>query len=54
MPSPLERYVRDVHQIHTSGAGTLELAYYSPLETLLSSVGEELSPEVRCITRLAK
>ena len=54
MPSSaLETYIRDLRDIHTSGAGVKETSYYGRLETLLNAVGARLKPKVKAIINLA-
>jgi len=40
------------HNVHSSGAGTVETSYYTAINQLLDSVGAQLSPKVRCIMQL--
>jgi hypothetical protein len=47
--NPLEKFLTDVHEIHASRAAVDETPYYGALETLLSEVGKNLKPRVRCI-----
>lgn len=49
---PVAAYLREVSEIHRSGAGAPELSYYPALSALLNSVGHELRPKVRCIMNL--
>ena len=49
----LESYLRDLREIHYSGAGVNETSYYGPLRDVFNSVGRELDPPVRCIIQLA-
>jgi hypothetical protein len=51
--TPLENYLRDVSQIHSSGAGVKETSYYPALANLLNEVGKTVKPRVRCIINLA-
>jgi len=47
--TPLEKFLHDVHEIHSSHAAVDETPYYGALETLLNEVGKGLKPRVRCI-----
>lgn len=50
---PLAVYLTDCRARHQTGAVTPETSYYGPLETLLSTVGQELKkPRVRCFMSL--
>ena len=49
MREAVERYFRDVRDIHRSGGGVQETSYYGSLEALLNEVGRGLTPKVRCI-----
>jgi hypothetical protein len=49
---PLEEYLREVRELHRSGAAT-EPSYYPALRDLLDAVGAELKPRVRCIVNPA-
>jgi hypothetical protein len=49
---PLERYLCDLDEIRSTGAGVPETSYYSALSNLLNEVGRELRPRVRCIINL--
>ena len=40
------------HNVHASGAGTVETSYYTAVNQLLDNVGAQLSPKVRCIMQL--
>ena len=53
MAHPVEEYLRDVVEVHRSGAGTKETSYYGALRSLLNAVGNDLKPKVRCIVQLA-
>jgi len=45
-------YLRDLHDIRSSGSAVKETSYYPALATLLTTVGAELRPRVRCILTL--
>jgi hypothetical protein len=49
----LETYLRDLYEIHSSGAGVKETSYYGALCNLFNEVGKSLKPRVRCILQLA-
>jgi hypothetical protein len=49
---PVERYIRDLRDIRATGAAQIETSGYGPLETLLSAIGKDLKPAVRCIMQL--
>ncbi|MFB3892985.1 MAG: type ISP restriction/modification enzyme [Phycisphaerae bacterium] len=51
--NPLETYLRELRDIHSSGAAVPETSYYGPLERLLNETGKTLKPKVRCIINLA-
>lgn len=51
--NPVETYIRDLRDIHGSGAGVKEAAFYGALETLFNELGKKLKPKVRCILQLA-
>ena len=41
---PLETYLRDLQEIHSTGAGVKETSFYPPLANLLNAVGPQLRP----------
>ena len=49
---PLETYLREVSDIHRSGAAVKETSYYGPLQNLLNEIGKTLKPKVRCIINI--
>ena len=49
----IERYLRDVTEIHGTRANAPETSFYPALERLLSEIGRSLSPKVRCVVNLA-
>ena len=51
--SILEEYLREIRDIHSSGAGVPETSYYAPLANLLNEVGKPLKSRVRTILQLA-
>jgi len=50
--TPLETYLRELCDIRSSGAAVEETAAYSTLANLLTEVGKQLKPKVRCIMGL--
>ncbi len=48
----VEKYLKELHEIRSSGEATAETSYYPPLRELLNAVGGELKPKVRCILTL--
>ncbi|TXI51090.1 MAG: DNA methyltransferase [Lysobacter sp.] len=51
-PSPLETFLASVAAIHSSGGGTKETSYYTPLNLLFDEIGRTLKPKVRCVMQL--
>jgi hypothetical protein len=49
---PLETYLRELNDIHHSGAGVQETSYYPVLANLLNELGKTLKPKVKCIIHL--
>ena len=47
------RYLKDLIEIRSTGAGVPETSYYPALSNLLNEVGRGLSPAVRCVINLA-
>lgn len=47
--TPLEKFLHDVHEIHSSQAAVDETPYYGSIETLINEIGKPLNPRVRCI-----
>ena len=47
--TPIERFLRDLNEIHSSHAAVDETPYYGALEVLLNEIGKTLKPRVRCI-----
>ena len=41
---PVEKYLKDLSEIHRTGGGVAEESYYGPLETLLNEIGRSSSP----------
>src|SRR5258708_1214879 len=50
--SPVEKYLQELREIRSSGAGVKETTYYTALANLLDEVGKTLKPRVRCIQQL--
>src|SRR5258706_14824464 len=51
--NPLETYLQDLYDIHSSGSGGKETSYYGTLANLFNEVGKTLKPRVRCIINIA-
>jgi len=51
--NPLETYLQDLSDIHSSGSGVKETSYYGTLANLFNEVGKTLKPRVRCIINIA-
>ncbi len=51
---PVETYLRELNEIHSSGAGVAETSFYPPLSALLNEIGRHLRPKVLCIINLAE
>ena len=49
MSNPIEEYLKELHQIRSTGAAVAETSYYPALRDLLNAVGKSLKPKVRCI-----
>src|SRR5580704_17861417 len=47
--TPLEKFLHDVGEIHSSHSAVDESPYYGSLEVLLNEIGNTLKPRVRCI-----
>jgi hypothetical protein len=47
--SALATYLRELNDVHSSGAAVPETSYYPALSNLLSEVGDSLRPKVRCV-----
>jgi hypothetical protein len=50
--TPFERFLHDIHEIHSSRAAVDETPYYGSLETLFNEIGNTLEPRVRCIIHI--
>ena len=50
--NPLETYLREIHEVRSSGEATAETSYYGPLRNLLNEIGKTLKPKVRCIINI--
>lgn len=48
----LETYIRELHDIRSSGAAVEETSYYGALANLFNEIGKTLKPRVRCIINL--
>ena len=49
---PLETYLKEARDIHSTGAAVDETSYYGPLAGLFNEIGKTLKPKVRCIMGL--
>jgi hypothetical protein len=49
----IERYLTDIGEVRGTRSNVPETSFYPALERLLSDVGKNLSPKVRCIINLA-
>lgn len=49
---PVEKYLRELHDIHRSGEAVKETSYYGPLSNLFNEIGKTLKPKVTCIINL--
>lgn len=45
----LQRYLRNLYEDYASGEAAVEVSGYGALQSLLNSVGEELTPRVRAV-----
>src|SRR5690348_1761490 len=50
--TPLEKFLHDVYEIHSSRAAVDETPYYGSLETLFNEIGKTVKPRVRCIIHI--
>lgn len=50
--TPLEKFLHDTNEIHSSRAAVDETPYYGSLETLFNEIGKTLKPRVRCIIHI--
>ena len=50
--TPLETYIRELHDIRSSGAAVKETSSYGPLASLFNEIGKSLKPKVKCIINL--
>ncbi len=53
MSNPLEVYLKDLCEIHSTGAAVAETSYYPALSNLLNETGKSLKPKVRCVVNPA-
>lgn len=51
--NPIENYLTDIAEIQRTRSHTPETSFYSALETLLTSIGKELNPKVRCVMQIS-
>ncbi len=47
--NPLETYLKEMRDIHSTGAAVEETSYYAPLSNLFNEIGKAFKPKVRCI-----
>ena len=50
---PLETYLDELRDVHSTGAGVAETSYYPALSNLFNEIGKSLKPKVRCVINLA-
>jgi hypothetical protein len=50
--TPLEKFLHDVYEIHSSRAAVDETPYYGSIETLFNEIGKIVKPRVRCIIHI--
>ena len=48
----LEEYLRELHEIRSSGSAVKETSYYPALSNLLNAIGRTLKPRVRCVINI--
>jgi hypothetical protein len=48
----LEDYLRELHEIRSSGSAVKETSYYPALSNLLNGIGKTLKPRVRCVINI--
>ena len=54
MPENLiERYLTDMGEVRGTRSNVPETSFYPALERLLSDIGKNLSPKVRCVIQIA-
>ena len=53
MADPLAAYLRELRDIHSTGAAVAETSYYPALSNLLNEIGKTLKPKVRCVVNIA-
>jgi len=47
--NPLETYLQEVHETHSTGANVKELSFYPALKDLFDAAGKELKPKIQCV-----
>lgn len=47
--NPLETYLQEIYEIHSTGANVKELSFYPALKDLLNAAGKELKPKVQSV-----
>lgn len=48
----VENYLKEMEEIRSTGGGTKETSYYTPLCNLLNDIGQSLKPKIKCISIL--
>lgn len=48
----VEAYLKEMHDIRSTGGAVDETSYYGPLCNLLNEVGKTLKPKVKCVSQL--
>jgi len=48
----LEEYLRELHEIRSSGSAVKETSYYPALSNLLNAIGKTIKPRVRCVINI--
>ena len=51
--TPLETYLKELHQIRSTGAAVAETSFYPALSSLFNEIGKSLRPKVRCVINIA-
>jgi len=50
---PVEQYLKDLQETHSTGGAVPETSYYPALSNLLNETGRKLKPRVRCVSQVA-
>ena len=51
--NPLEAYLKEMRDIHSTGAAVAETSFYPALSGLFNEIGKTLKPKVRCVVNPA-